>query len=169
MDPDLFVTEEPQFAVDLISSKPWLSFDAFGSRHTSSSPEDSDALGSSSGAKITAINSTHVGLTLEQQLTLPPWIPAFCLGVNKWGFVLVGDYLEVVKWNQNSISQLELPETTKALILQLVEGIVAMESLPSSSHQIISMKGRGLNILLHGDPGVGKTTTAGMSCNRRLT
>lgn len=108
-----------------------------------------------------ALVSTPTGLTEDQLLTLPPWIPAFCLSINKWGFVLVGDWLQQVKWDPNAIAQLELVDTAKAQLLRLVQGLVMLGTAPASNHQVINGKGQGLNILLHGDPGVGKTTTAG--------
>jgi len=95
---------------------------------------------------------------------MPPWIPAFCLKFNKWGFVLIGKYLQDIQPEPDTIGQLQLEEPTKTQVVNLVKGMIALKSSPASNHQVISGKGIGLNLLLHGDPGVGKTTTAG-TCN----
>lgn len=112
--------------------------------------------------------TTPTKLTRDQLLTLPPWVPAFCLSVNKWGFVLVGDWLQEAHCDRNAISRLELLHTTKTQLFRLVQGLLELGSITSaSSRQINNEKGRGLNIILHGSPGVGKTMTAG-ACGHSL-
>jgi len=65
--------------------------------------------------------------------------------------------IEPVKWNQMAFDRLVLEDKSKELIKALVTVHVSTNKLGD----IISGKGTGLIILLHGSPGVGKTLTAG--------
>jgi Cdc6-like AAA superfamily ATPase len=112
--------------------------------------------------KDTSSISVPAELTDEQFLTMPPWIPGFCLSINKWGFVLVGDWLQEVAFNTHAIKQLELADEVKTQLQSLVKGMVQLDFTPAPAQQVINGKGRGLNVLLYGEPGVGKTTTAGL-------
>jgi ATP-dependent 26S proteasome regulatory subunit len=62
-----------------------------------------------------------------------------------------------VTWNKESFSRLVIPGDTKELIQA---AITSHGHHPSASPDIISDKGQGLLILLHGGPGTGKTLTA---------
>lgn len=60
-------------------------------------------------------------------------------------------------WNKESFSRLVIPGDTKELIQA---AITSHGHDPSAAPDIISDKGQGLLILLHGGPGTGKTLTA---------
>lgn len=44
---------------------------------------------------------------------------------------------------------------------KVVQALVRSHAFPSSARDEIELKGKGLVILLHGSPGLGKTMTAG--------
>ncbi len=62
-----------------------------------------------------------------------------------------------VKWNQLAFERLVLEEKSK----ELIKALVTVHVSTNKMGDIISGKGTGLIILLHGSPGVGKTLTAG--------
>lgn len=67
--------------------------------------------------------------------------------------------LEPVKWNKGAMERLVLDEDKK----DLLKGLVAQHSHRARTSEfgdLIENKGKGLVILLHGPPGVGKTLTA---------
>ena len=65
--------------------------------------------------------------------------------------------IEPVKWNQMAFDRLVLEEKSK----ELIKALVTVHVSTNKMGDIISGKGTGLIILLHGSPGVGKTLTAG--------
>ena len=71
------------------------------------------------------------------------------------------EQIEPVVWNKTAFERLVLDQKSKELIKALVTVHVSAKKMGD----IISGKGNGLIILLHGSPGVGKTLTAG---NRNL-
>ncbi|KAI1654075.1 P-loop containing nucleoside triphosphate hydrolase protein [Daldinia decipiens] len=86
---------------------------------------------------------------------LPSIIKGFNLKKKKWLDLKVDNLGEVV-WNETAFERLVLEDKTKKLILALVSDQV--ESTRSTD--LISGKGNGLIMLLHGGPGTGKTLTA---------
>lgn len=70
------------------------------------------------------------------------------------------EQIEPVVWNKTAFERLVLDQKSKELIKALVTVHVSAKKMGD----IISGKGNGLIILLHGSPGVGKTLTAG-NCN----
>jgi SpoVK/Ycf46/Vps4 family AAA+-type ATPase len=70
-----------------------------------------------------------------------------------------------VEWNVEAFRLLVLPKPTKDLIQALVEIRASKDGMAQimKRQDIISGKGQGLIMLLHGGPGTGKTLTAGMS------
>lgn len=99
-------------------------------------------------------------ITREQQqlsdaeLTiLPPSILGFDFQEKEWIRLNV-DSVEDITWNKGAFNRLVLPSKTKELIQALVTARI------SGMQDIISNKGNGLVILLHGGPGTGKTLTA---------
>lgn len=79
----------------------------------------------------------------------------FNLKTKKWCDLCI-DRFEEVEWNTSAFRSLVLPEKTKRLIQALVSNQIEAEM----STDIISGKGNGLIMLLHGGPGTGKTLTA---------
>lgn len=65
--------------------------------------------------------------------------------------------VEPVDWNRKAFERLVLDRKSKELIKALVSVHLSVNRMTD----IISGKGNGLIILLHGSPGVGKTLTAG--------
>ena len=78
------------------------------------------------------------------------------------------DNISSVIWNKDAFERLVLPPQTKELVKALVMVRTAgrktrsMLKIGAMRQDIISGKGNGLIMLLHGSPGTGKTLTAGM-------
>ena len=70
------------------------------------------------------------------------------------------DDLKPVQFRERAFRRLVIKEDYKRIIKAMVEAY-GLET-PGFS-DIVSGKGRGLTILLHGPPGTGKTLTAGQS------
>ncbi|KAF7905798.1 hypothetical protein EAF00_000077 [Botryotinia globosa] len=86
-------------------------------------------------------------------------LPSKVIGYNmrrkKW-VELHADWLSEVVWDKKAFKRLVLAQTTKDLIEASVVNQIAAEK----STDLISGKGNGLILLLHGGPGTGKTLTA---------
>ncbi|KAH6678085.1 P-loop containing nucleoside triphosphate hydrolase protein [Halenospora varia] len=91
----------------------------------------------------------------EFVFTLPPTIKGYNLKTKKWLDLQVDRIGEVV-WNKEAFESLVLDKKTKSLIQALVSNQLEAEQLTD----LISGKGNGLILLLHGAPGTGKTLTA---------
>jgi len=86
---------------------------------------------------------------------LPSVIVGFNLRLKKWVDIEV-DWIEEVQWNKKAFENLVVDDETKHLVKALVSNQLKTEM----STDLISGKGNGLIILLHGGPGTGKTFTA---------
>ncbi|KAI0017898.1 hypothetical protein F4780DRAFT_753660 [Xylariomycetidae sp. FL0641] len=86
---------------------------------------------------------------------MPPSIKGFNLKTKKW-LDLPVDNLTEVTWNTRAFESLVLDRKTKKLIQALISNQIEGEK----STDLISGKGNGLILLLHGGPGTGKTLTA---------
>ena len=84
-------------------------------------------------------------------------VMGFSLANKSWGFFRI-ELLENVIYNDNVFEQLVLPKIQKDMVKALV---AAHEIEKIGFDDIIKDKGKGMTILLHGTPGVGKTLTAG--------
>ncbi|KAI0974342.1 P-loop containing nucleoside triphosphate hydrolase protein [Xylaria arbuscula] len=82
-------------------------------------------------------------------------IGGFSLGLKRWALFRV-DHVQDIEFNSRAFDSLALSPEKKSLIMALVRS----HALLPPSTEIIKGKGRGLNFLLHGPPGVGKTFTA---------
>lgn len=67
------------------------------------------------------------------------------------------DHLSPIVWNKRAFERLVLDSDSKEMINALVDVHVRTTKMDD----IVSGKGNGLVILLHGSPGTGKTLTAG--------
>lgn len=66
------------------------------------------------------------------------------------------DRITDVTWNKEAFKQLVVPDVTK----ELIQAAVTAHGHHLMAPDIITDKGQGLLILLHGGPGTGKTLTA---------
>ncbi|TGO11334.1 hypothetical protein BTUL_0112g00240 [Botrytis tulipae] len=86
---------------------------------------------------------------------LPRKIIGYNMRRKKW-VELHADWLSEVVWDKKAFKKLVLAQKTKDLIEALIVNQIAAEK----STDLISGKGNGLILLLHGGPGTGKTLTA---------
>ncbi|KAH8792357.1 AAA family ATPase [Hyaloscypha sp. PMI_1271] len=86
---------------------------------------------------------------------VPPTIKGYNLKRKKWLELQVDRIAEVV-WNKEAFQSLVLDRKTKGLI----EALISNQLDAEKSTDLISGKGNGLILLLHGGPGTGKTLTA---------
>ncbi|SMR61103.1 unnamed protein product [Zymoseptoria tritici ST99CH_1E4] len=95
-------------------------------------------------------------LTDEQCLLANATVRGFSFTEKRW-FDFFVDKLAPAGWLQNSFSQLVLPSAQK----DLVQALVANHTQQTHEFDdIVKGKGKGLIMVLHGPPGVGKTLTA---------
>jgi hypothetical protein len=92
-------------------------------------------------------------------LVCPSTIYAFLLEKKLWALVQV-DLIDEIEWIENPFSFLEFEQGKKRLIKGLVESFNTDDEF-TGFDDIVRGKGKGLIFLLHGDPGLGKTMTAG--------
>lgn len=94
--------------------------------------------------------------TEEELLISSPVVLGFAFSEKLWlEFSLFG--IEEIKWNSEAFSSLVLP----ARIKQNLKGLVSSHRFNAARtiDDVIKGKGKGLNVVLHGPPGVGKTLT----------
>ena len=84
-------------------------------------------------------------------------IPAYALATKTWGLFHVSN-LSPIDYNLDAFASLVVPKDVKEILASLVR---LQEQKLSQFDDLIAGKGKGLIILLHGLPGVGKTFTAG--------
>jgi SpoVK/Ycf46/Vps4 family AAA+-type ATPase len=112
---------------------------------------------------VDAVDSEFLGD--EQLLLLPNHVHAFVLRSRKW-FILDIDKIVPIKRLGGGFESLVLPEGYARLIGSLVEthssgGDSTIEDEEARNQvDLVRGKGKGRIILLHGAPGVGKTSTA---------
>ncbi|KAH8885480.1 hypothetical protein GQ53DRAFT_628393, partial [Thozetella sp. PMI_491] len=103
----------------------------------------------------------------EDLILLPNWVYAYVLRSRQWATVKMDDLSEVQF--ENNLDELMLSPSHKQTILALVDsresarvaGTTGTGSQPiGAALDLVKGKGVGLIILLHGEPGVGKTSTA---------
>lgn len=102
---------------------------------------------------------TKDDLELREDLlvTCKKKIRAFSLTRGKWTqFDLIG--VHELKYTREAFESLVLPQSVKLLLSSMVREKVDAET---RFDDVIGGKGKGLILLLHGEPGTGKTLTAG--------
>lgn len=105
-------------------------------------------------------DTPRLALTDEQCLLASHMVRGFSFTEKKFLEFFI-DRLQPIEWNTRCFEQLVLPEHQK----QLVQALVAEHTQRTTSKSggfddIVKGKGRGLILVLHGPPGVGKTLTA---------
>ena len=85
----------------------------------------------------------------------PSSIRGFNLKTKKWCDLAIDGFAKV-EWNTDAFENLAIPEKTK----ELIEALISNQIETEMSTDIISGKGNGLIMLLHGGPGTGKTLIA---------
>ncbi|KAH9863030.1 hypothetical protein IAQ61_009305 [Plenodomus lingam] len=94
--------------------------------------------------------------TQEELLIASPVVLGFAFSEKLWlEFSLSG--IDEIKWNSEAFSSLVLPPRIK----QNLKGLVSSHRFNAARtiDDVIQGKGKGLNVVLHGPPGVGKTLT----------
>ncbi|KAH0565033.1 hypothetical protein GP486_001572 [Trichoglossum hirsutum] len=105
-------------------------------------------------------------LNEEQKVLLPPRVYGFVLRSRRWAAFDIDLVAEVQYPEEAGWGDLVIPDSTKSAVLALVDSRArglsqnTNPSHPHSSVDLVRGKGNGLIILLHGRPGVGKTSTA---------
>ncbi|KAF4847908.1 ATPase family AAA domain-containing protein 3B [Colletotrichum siamense] len=98
-------------------------------------------------------------LTDEQALLAAPTVRGFSFAEKRF-FDFFVDKIRDIEWNTQCFEQLVLPETQKELVQALVAEHTARATAGAEFDDIVKGKGKGLILVLHGPPGVGKTLTA---------
>lgn len=114
--------------------------------------------GTQSDAKLDddGIDSSNYVFTEEELLIASPVVLGFAFSEKFWlEFSLTG--IEDIKWNDEAFTSLVLPDRIK----QNLKGLVSSHRFNAAKtiDDVIQGKGKGLNVVLHGPPGVGKTLT----------
>ena len=92
-------------------------------------------------------------------LLCPSKTYTFLLTKKLWALVEIS-LLHEITWTENAFGYLELGQGKISLVRGLVEGFDTDEEF-GGFDDIVRGKGKGLIFLLHGEPGLGKTMTAG--------
>ncbi|KAK0648838.1 P-loop containing nucleoside triphosphate hydrolase protein [Cercophora newfieldiana] len=94
----------------------------------------------------------------EELLICSPTVLGFCLTGKTFLEFAVTNICDV-EWNLSSFDDVRIPESQKMPILALTK--TYLQRTPEHGFKdLVQGKGRGINFLLHGPPGVGKTLTA---------
>jgi hypothetical protein len=83
-------------------------------------------------------------------------VPGFSLSAKRWCFFQIDRMIEF-EYNTRAFESLSLPLKQKTMLSLLVRS----HTMELQFDDLVKGKGRGLIFLLHGEPGVGKTLTAG--------
>lgn len=99
----------------------------------------------------------HLKMSSEELLICVPLCYGFTLTTKRWVLFYVAD-VQPVEYNKDAFQSLMLAEGLKKMLSSLVK---LQAEKTAQFDDLIAGKGKGLIILLHGPPGVGKTFTAG--------
>jgi hypothetical protein len=94
---------------------------------------------------------------VRDYLTSPASIAVFSIDDQDWYSISMAS-LQEKKWNPTAFDRLVLDADTKTTLKHLARTNI---QLAERTADVIEGKGRGIVMLLHGPPGVGKTLTAG--------
>lgn len=110
------------------------------------------------------IESDHE-LTEEDYLVCPCWVNGYVLRSRKWVRLEVS-LVEDIEEHGSGFDSLVLPSGHKEMLLALVQthskgkNVEAGLAAENRQMELVRGKGKGLIILLHGKPGVGKSSSA---------
>lgn len=99
----------------------------------------------------------HLRMTDEEYMICDNNVAGYSLQHHKWGWFSV-DTIREIEFDDDAFNCLIIQPTFKELMLSLVK---SHSEEASTFDDFIAGKGRGLIFLLHGEPGTGKTLTAG--------
>ena len=102
-------------------------------------------------------SADHLNMTEDEYIICTDVVRGYCLTQRKWGSFYIS-FLSDIKWNETAFDSFIFDARYKKIILSLVE---AHGKSAAEFDDIIKGKGLGMVFLLHGEPGVGKTLTAG--------
>ncbi|KAG9240325.1 hypothetical protein BJ878DRAFT_389737, partial [Calycina marina] len=97
-------------------------------------------------------------ITEDDFLICCPTVPGFSFSDKLWAEFAVAD-IEDIQWSSGLYDYLTISDEQKEVIMALADVQTSREP-GSGFDDFVDGKGRGLNLLLHGPPGVGKTLTA---------
>lgn len=121
------------------------------------------------GALLRTISSNEdltKNLTQNMMLLLPNRVYGFVLRSRRWHFLNIDD-VRLLDRHNDGFENLILPQGVARLVESLVrthdpQNMPSLAGSEYDDHQVdlVRGKGKGLVVLLHGAPGVGKTSTA---------
>ena len=98
-------------------------------------------------------------LSNEDYMICSPSVRAFLLDKKIWVKLYLQNLREIA-WRPSPFDFLQLEAEKKTMVKDLVENYDSEEAFEGFD-DIVQGKGKGLIFLLHGEPGLGKTLTAG--------
>ena len=99
-------------------------------------------------------------ITEAEMLLCSSTVLGFALSSHRW-FQMRIDDLSEIEWSADAIDRLVIDKRQKKVLSSLINSAVFTEGVEGD---VIGWKGRGLVMLLHGQPGTGKTLTAESVC-----
>ncbi|KAG0645018.1 26S proteasome regulatory subunit [Hyphodiscus hymeniophilus] len=122
---------------------------------------DDDQSGIAESAQLTIPNVELSWMNEDDFLICCPTVLGFSFADKQWVEFAVANIQEI-RWSSGCFDGLVIPDKDREVIMALVEARNgrALQDLRFIFDDIVVGKGRGLNILLHGYPGLGKTLTA---------
>jgi hypothetical protein len=106
---------------------------------------------------FSVMKGEHLSLSEEELVLCDYEIPGYSLVLKRWGMFDIC-LIKEIEFNGEAFISLVLAHQKKSLISSLVKDQSQKES---GFDDVIKGKGKGLIFLLHGEPGTGKTLTAG--------
>ncbi|KAM0806761.1 putative AAA+ ATPase domain-containing protein [Seiridium cardinale] len=117
-------------------------------------PHDSDTCTKNLSPRASQCTKGDIDTT-ESLLFCPPKLWAFSVKHKSWRMVKARD-LSVVREDSSTLNQLQMDRYHKDYLESMVISHLKHEK-KGNNFDIIRERGRGLNVLLHGSPGTGKT------------
>ena len=99
-------------------------------------------------------------ITRDEMLLCSSQVLGFALSSHKWIQMRI-DNLREIDWSDDAINRLVMDKRQKKVLSSLISSPVFTQGVEGD---VIGWKGRGLVMLLHGQPGTGKTLTAESVC-----